>query len=269
MEALPSIDIPEIVSLLFSAAKATDEFEYCCTLLRVSTTGAAGTSALKETNTYADQILGLVATPIHDDLKIRLYLTLYCHLTESSDIYSILINLLNIIEGKRYSCSPLENQSNPSNKIQVIRNAATKLGFTDLVSVADNLLLPVIRNAFFHSDYCLHKGEFHIVKGEKDTKGREKGVIIDGAKFKEIPLRWLTPRLNFSVNFYLCVLDTLIGESASYGEDRIVRGRMNDDGSYADVQLLTKKDVGLVGFRVPPVGQENGRCPAMVRVSPL
>lgn len=269
MEALPSIDIPEIVSSLFSAAKVTDEFEYCCTLLRISDSGTAGTSALKETNTYADQILNLVAAPIQDDLKIRLYLTLYCHLTESSDIYSILINMLNIAKGERYSCSPLENQNNPSSKIQVIRNAATKLGFTDLVSVIDNLLLPVIRNAFFHSDYCLHKGEFHIVKGEKDNKGRDKGVIIDGAIFKEIPLRWLTPRLNFSINFYLCVLDTLIGESASYGEDKIVRGRMDDDGSYTDVQLLTKKDIGLVGFRVPPVGQEHGRCPAMVRVSPL
>lgn len=266
---LPSVDIPEVVSTLFAAAKASDEFEYCCALLRLSTTGVAGTSALREANTYADQILGLVGAPIHDDLKIRLYLTLYCHLTESDDIYSVLINMLNIVEGKRYSCCPLEKQKYPSDKLQVIRNAAHRLGFLELVLVADNLLLPVVRNAFFHSDYCLHKGEFHIIRGEKDAKGRDKGVLIDGAVYKEIPLRWLTPRLNFCVNFILGVLDTLIGESLSYCEDKIVKGRMADDSSYTDVQLLTKKDIGLIGFRVPPVGQENGGTPAEVRVRPL
>jgi hypothetical protein len=237
--------------------------------LRIFTGGTAGTSALKETNTYADQILALVSAPIDEYLKIRLYLSLYCHLTELDDFYSILINLLNIVDGKRCTSHPLKVQKNPSQKVEVIRNYATRLGYSDLAAAVDKLLIPVVRNAFFHSDYCLHKDEFHIIQGEKDNSGRDKGVLIGGAIYKEIPLRWLTPRLNFSVNFIFCVIDTLIGEAASYKEDKIVKGRINNDRSYSDIQLLTHKEYGLVGFRSPPHGQEGISDPAEVRVRPL
>jgi hypothetical protein len=74
---------------LFEAAKAEDEFEFACTLLRVRGMEAAGWDPFVETHQLVNDLMALSGAPLIVHTKARLGLLLYSHLTEVGAMYEI------------------------------------------------------------------------------------------------------------------------------------------------------------------------------------
>jgi len=100
-------DVIAILDSLFTRARAKDEFEYVCALLRIRGLEDAGWDPLEETQSLYRDLVGLMDGPLRDDTRLRLGLLLYCHLIEVDAIYGILENgrkvLLHLALGSRES----------------------------------------------------------------------------------------------------------------------------------------------------------------------
>jgi hypothetical protein len=237
---------------LFREAKNTDEFEYCCTLLRLRGLDFQRLDPLLETSDLSRQLTRLLDAPIDPTLRLRLGLFLYCHLSEADDPPRIVANLLRVVQGQRYTLDPFagvvhssgQDARSPLARALRVAEWADSQGFSDLAAVYRAFILRPVRNAFFHSDYVVTDALFHIKHGEM--------VEIDGSPTRDVPLAWLVPRLNLGIDVVLGVINLAIEGLRSYSENKLVRGRFASDGSFMDIELTTREGVGLVGFRSPP-----------------
>jgi len=236
-----------IISDLFKKAKEKDEFEFCCTLLRIRGMESAGWDSLNESYQLITETLSLISAPIEDLFRVRLLLLLYCHITEMSDFYSIVANLLWVLLGERYHIDPFHYElyedrksiKSPESKVDRIIELSNKVGLPEIGSLYKYMLVKEIRNAFFHSDYTLYKNEFRIIKG--------KGITINNVTSHAIPLEWIFKRVELTINAVLYLLNIIDEYRKSYREEKIVKGRMFG-GEYGDV-ILTVNEYGLNGFR--------------------
>jgi hypothetical protein len=239
----------ETVTNLFLAARQQDEFEFICAILRMRGAESAGWDTLEESWQLADQLSSLLLSPLEDDLKIRLLLLLYCHVTEMDDLYHLLGNLLRVTVGDRYSIAPFATGAfghkrpaiTPSAKIGRLGEWAEGAGFPEIGRLLNFILVRQVRNAFFHSDYILYESMFRIKRGQ--------GLALDGYVTREIPLVWLVPRMETAVNLLFFVVDLLQQHTTSYQQPKRIKGRFTTDGSYGDLELIVKEGYGLVGFR--------------------
>jgi hypothetical protein len=233
---------------LFEMAKDKDEFEFCCTLLRVRGLESAGWDTLEESHSLINNIITMMSAPIDTLFRIRLSLLLYCHITEMDDFYKIIGNLLWILTGKRYCMDPFyytlypdrKAANNPESKVKRIKEISSEANIPLVGELYEYLLVRQVRNAFFHSDYTLFNNEFHIVNGE--------GVLIDGIITKVVPLDWIFSRIELMVNVMIEILRLLRLHRESYIEDKIVKGRMSYNESYVDIVLMAD-ETGLYGIR--------------------
>lgn len=238
----------DIFSNIFDAAKKNDEFEFCCTLMRIRGAESPGWDTLNESNTLTQQLLSLIHSPLQPDFKLRLTLFLYCHLTEMSDFYSIPANMLRIIDGERYSMNPFNPTAHNSGKeakypivkIERISEWADDAGHPGVSDLYRNLLVKEVRNAFFHSDYILTDDSFNIRLGDP--------VRIESSLVHKVPLEWLIPRLELGINASLALTKLLFDSIGSYKSDKVIRGRFNPDGSYTNITLTADPEQGLTGF---------------------
>src|SRR5262245_2913043 len=91
-----------VVEPLFEKAKATDEFEYACSLLRPRGMLSAGWEPLAESEAILDDVTSLIAAPLRFETQVRLGLLAYCHAVEMSVPYDVLGNMLRVCLGDRY-----------------------------------------------------------------------------------------------------------------------------------------------------------------------
>jgi hypothetical protein len=247
-----ALDPYEILNPLFDKAKESDEFEFCCSLLRIRGIETYGWDPLHETDQLTKQILSLINSPIVSDLKYRLSLFLYCHLTEMSDVYNIVGNMLRVISGERYSINPFiaalhhskRDAKYPTSKAERIKEWSNEVNLTDVGELFETFLVKQVRNAFYHSDYILTNESFNIKHGEP--------VLIGNVMQHKVPLDWLTPKVELGINTALSVINITMDHIRSYQADKIVKGRFAADGSYEDIQLTVREGYGLVGFKSPP-----------------
>ena len=251
-------DPHDVLEPLFEAARAADEFEFCCTLMRIRGMEDAGWDPLRESDALAQQLIGLLQAPLDGRLRFRLTLFLYCHLTEVDDVYKIAANLMRVKLGERYSMSPFDRLQRPKGKIphgyagnhridQLVALANTA-GFANVGDLFSAMFLRPVRNAFYHSDYILTDDTFNIRWGE--------GLNVDNVIDRRIELEYLVPRLNLGLNTALTMLHLLIEHSRSYTESKILKGRLGHNDSWVDIQLITDPKHGLRGFRTPPATAE-------------
>jgi hypothetical protein len=232
---------------LFAEAKEKDEFEFCCTLLRVRGMHSAGWDSLNESQLLMNQMLSLINAPLQDVFRIRLCLILYCHITEMNDFYHITMNLLRIIQGDRYSINPFDivhfndNKQTryPIDKVQRIKEISSALNMSSIGELYDYLLLNHVRNAVFHSDYVLYNNEFRIISG--------KGINIEGTITNSFPIEWLFKKIEICINLISQLLCLINEHRRSYKEEKIVKGRIATD-QFEDITLTVDAN-GLSGFR--------------------
>ena len=236
---------------LFDRAKAKDEFEFICTLLRVRGMQSEGWDSLGESWDLINQLLAQIQAPIEQVFKIRLILFLYCHATEMHDLYHIIGNLLLVSLGERYHFEPFAADvrgaktaaTKPSKKVERIRSWSEESGLQAVGELLDYMLIREVRNAFFHSDYVIFGDEFRIVRGE--------GIKIDNVVTKAIKFEWLLPRLQLGINTVLRVIELVRYHQTSYKEVKILPARILQGGGLEDVELIIDNVHGVVGFRTP------------------
>ena len=239
------MDVLDDIDPLFKKAKAVDEFEFCCTILRVRGLEAPGWDPLQESISLIDQLVGLIDTPIQDSLKTRLILLLYCHVTEMNDLYNIIGNLVRIAcQNDRYSMQLFPRSRYPREKIAEIQQWASGTHFERLAANLESMLVSQVRNAFFHSDYALTAQSVNLRNGQS--------VEINGIRQQSVPLEWLQPKVNAAINITKHVVDKTIKSIRSYKESKIVKGRFGPNDSWMDLQLTVDADWGLTGFKSIP-----------------
>jgi hypothetical protein len=177
---------------------------------------------------------------------------LYCHVTEMDDLYSIVGNLLRVLQGERYSILPFMGDLHssgttaryPAAKAQRIAEWANVVGYTEIGDLFQHIIVRQVRNAFSHSSYTLYRDEFRIIKGE--------GVNIDGIITPGVKVDWLFPRIELAINTVLRVIELVGNHRRSYTEEKVIQGRFGPNSSMIDVQLTVQEGHGLIGFRSPP-----------------
>jgi hypothetical protein len=256
------MDPGRIFDDLFVRARQADEFEYACALLRVRGMEDFGWDPLEETAALFNDIGTLLSRRrfllsrrrLHDYARVRLGLLLYSHLTEVDAIYEILVNMIEITAGDRYTMDPLHDlyrppgrpryeQYPPSAKkvVERLKEKATAGGFDELVALIDWFFNDAVRNAFFHSDYVLHQDEF---------RSREATFVdSDGVRSASMKIVEIVELINRSMVLYQAFIDVYEKHRRDYDEDKQVRGRIGAAGSEQDVTLLASEERGLYGFR--------------------
>jgi hypothetical protein len=73
-KTIPEYDIEGLLRALFEKAKATDEFEFCSTLLRIRGMEGPGWDPLHESFALINQTLALVQAPLDQTLRLRMSL---------------------------------------------------------------------------------------------------------------------------------------------------------------------------------------------------
>lgn len=242
---------------LFTKAKLEDEFEYVCALLRIRGMESPGWDPLRETNMLIEDMCGLIEAPLRDYTKIRLILLTYCHLVEVDAIYGILKNMLRVLEGQRCSVEPfweqyrskvkgtksrLEGVIPPSAKTVItnICEHAHKLGESNTANLLEQIFNDNVRNAFFHSDYTLHKDEFR----SREASFRKNNVVSSSMKISD-----LVDLANKALAFYQAFMQCYQTHIKSYTEPKVVTGRiLNDETVRAKITLLADPQRGIYGF---------------------
>ena len=244
------VNIEGMLTKLFERAKQQDEFEFCCTLLRVRGIEPIGWDAMIESRELLDQVLAMVQAPIDQKFRVRLLLFAYCHATEMSATYDTIANLIRILLGERWSLNPFSGALHSSNKTLTkpepktlrIQEWAMQAEIPEIGEVMRKMLEKNVRNAVYHSDYILEGAVFRIDQGA--------GVLVNGTITKGIPLEWLIEKIEVAINFSIMVIDLIIKYTQSYQDEKYIRGRCGADGGWRDVKLTVESDYGLTGFAV-------------------
>lgn len=242
---------------LFTKAKLEDEFEYACALLRIRGAQGPGWDLLRETHMLIEDMLGLIDAPLRDYTKIRLLLLTYCHLVEVDAIYGILKNMLRVLEGQRFAVEPfwelykskrrrtksrLEGVIPPSAKTVItnICGHAHKLGEPNTANLLEQIFNDNVRNAFFHSDYTLHKDEFR----SREASFRKNNVVSSSMKISD-----LVDLANKALAFYQAFMQCYQTHIRSYTEPKVVTGRiLGDETVRVNITLLADPQRGIYGF---------------------
>lgn len=250
----PAFEHPnlDILSELFERARRQDEFEFVCTLLRVRGMEDVGWDTLEESWQLITQVVAQVEAPVQKDFRLRLLLFLYCHVTEMYDLYHLIGNLIRVTLGDRYTLAPFQSgkfgetssAKYPASKVARIRKWSEDAGIPEIGELLNTILVPPVRNAFFHSDYVLFDNEFRIKRGA--------GVEIDGLETHKVPFDWLLPRVELAINLLLTLVELLRQHISSYQKPKNLRGRFAAGGGWADLELIVKEGYGVVGFRSIP-----------------
>jgi hypothetical protein len=246
-----SIIYSSVLKALFQRAKLVDEFEYACSLLGFDGMKDAGWSPEAESTRVVTDLHRLASLPLQPHAQVRLLLFGYSHIAEMEFTYRLVMNMLRVVEGRRYSMVPFLDKNGrviekPSNKINMIKKASTSLDVGSVEELFD-WYEPQLRNSFAHSTFHLYQDRYNIVRGRGF---KADGVISTGLSIE----KELMPRINGSLRFFEAFYESWRNARAAYRENVVVTGRLQSDESRIDVELLGDPINGLTGFRSPPQG---------------
>lgn len=247
---------------LFEAAKAVDEFEFGCTLLRVRGMESAGWDPFGETHQLVEDLMTLVGAPLAPHTKVRLGLLLYSHLTETGATYDILANLTRVLNGERYVIDPFLDHypRNRKGEPQFLTTPAKVRALKDMLGAVDHAAVSEtldwffhasVRNAFAHADYTLHGDEFRAC-----SEFFEHG----GVRTSALALDVVADIVNRALAFYDAFMREYHDQRGGYRANKVVGGRISGGADQEPVELLADERRGLYGFRSPPdePGPANG-----------
>jgi hypothetical protein len=162
-------------------------FEVVCTLVRANGMRDTGWDSYYESLAFLEDLKNLQSMPLPvekfpkpESTIARLALISYCHITEMNLPYELLANLLRLKIGKKYSTEPLGHlatpifrkkvlkrirPASPEKKIEEIEKLSIDAALPDVGRALRQIYDPVIRNAFYHSDYVLHDDGMRLLSG--------------------------------------------------------------------------------------------------------
>jgi hypothetical protein len=239
---------------LFRRAQENGGFDFVLTLLRFHGMSIGHWDPMVEAHDALSDLSELIRQAAQDQDKVkrlyRLSLMVYCHATEMSAPYEILYNILNCVEGKHYQMGPFADLLRPKNrkdksflrevippspraKIEKLREKCRAAKEPKLMELFDSFFRQEIRNAFYHSDYCIDLDE--------------KTFNITEIRFgKSIPLQEINEILTKGFAFYEAFFQTYNGWRFVAGKAR----RFHRWPRYDVLELLSNDAEGLYGFTV-------------------
>jgi hypothetical protein len=247
-------DVKSRLHGLFEAAKAVDEFEFCCTLLRLRGMESAGWDPFAEMHQLVQDLMALVGAPLVPHSKVRLGLLLYSHLTEVGATYDILANLTRVVTGERYVIDPFLDHY-PRNrkgepqflttpaKVRALKQMLDAVGHAAVSETLDWFFHTSVRNAFAHADYTLHGDEF---------RARSELFESGGVRTPTLSLDVLADVVNRALAFYDAFMHEYDDQRGGYRANKVVGGRISGGVHHEPVELLADEKRGLYGFRSPP-----------------
>jgi len=239
---------------LFDRAQDKGGFNFVLSLLRFDGMSIGHWDPMVEAREALSDFSDLIrqAAEDHDKAKrlYRLSLLVYCHATEISAPYEIVYNILNCVQGANYQMVPFadlirsRNKKNkglfrevilpsPRAKIEKLREKCKTVQEPKLMELFDSFFRQDVRNAFYHSDYCidLDKKTFNITE----------------VRFgKSIPLEEINEILVKGFAFYEAFFQTYYAWRFVAGKVR----RFHRWPRYEVLELLSNEEEGLYGFTV-------------------
>lgn len=225
---------------LFSKAAKNGGLGFICTILRVSGLELGYWDPYIE----SDQVLNNLSKLLRKSkgkMSYILGLLIYCHAVEMSAPYDILLNLLRSINNKPYKFLPYLRRDRknpfrwyipyPISKIKDLKAEATLANEEEICNIIEGFYSNKIRNAFYHSSYCLTPTHFRMV---------EKGNP------KEIPLTEVAKKLSECFAFYSAFAIVLKKFRHSFMKAK----RIFKLPKYEVLELIIDNKEGLVGFKV-------------------
>lgn len=230
---------------LLNESREKNEFEFINVLLGYK--GMGGMMSL--THFYESQSLfqdmSALITEDHDNKNnVRIGLFLYSHFFEMDELYRVLGNLLNIMNGGRFKPFLFEDleadELTPTEKIKELKKMSAGCGFSDLTDCIDELYSNKLRNSFFHSNYSIDKGEYL-------NTSRRHTIKIRGEERHS---------LNIETELYPLIMETI--ESAkfffseieenkkSYTSNKVIEGNLSLP---EPVMILGDTGNGLIGWQ--------------------
>lgn len=231
------------LDLLFCKAQKKSDFEFILTLLNIQGARDVGWNPFETTQDIFETFNKLKTKIKYNDEQLHLFLVLHGLILEASNFYDLLYNLLKVISGDRYSafCFPdiklgQGSKTRPmsvSEKIIKIQTLAKKLGLDENIKLLKDIFDKDLRNAIFHSDYCLYGEELRIQKPAKVYQ------VSDVMKL-----------INKTIAYYETLEKLVEYHRASYTESRVIDAHpkfSNDPDEKAVV--MVRKGTGVVGVK--------------------
>src|SRR4029077_1889393 len=186
--------------------------------------------------------------------RARLALISYCHATEMDFPYWLLTNLLRLRLGQKYNMNPFRDlektigkkgvprlkPATPLQKIRRVTELVEGAKLPDVGTALEEIYDNVIRNAVYHSDYTLHRGELRLLGNPRYSK--KQGCFTGVVELDE-----LVEIINNAFAFYSALL-TL------YERARTLLGDFKNaflpfDPHYKGLLELVFESSKLIGFR--------------------
>ena len=241
-------------------------FEYVCVLVRAGGLQGQDWDPWYESQDTLDDLGNLstleLPTALFSDparTRVRLSLLSYCHLTEMDLPYSLAANLLRLRLGKKYDMTPFRDlfkpigkkdsslfqkmrPPSPGAKIGRIRELAEAAHVPDVAQAFESIYDRVIRNAVYHSDYTLSRGEFRMLSGYRVSRKKGHGSpVVEWDELSELFMN------TFAFHTALFSLYERCRKSFGDFKDALIPY----DGHYKGIlQMVFDEEQRLTGFRV-------------------
>ena len=170
-----------VLDPFFSKAQEKCEFEFILCLLRFTGMRDAGWDPFENLLDVYEGFQRIHATNIEDELKAHYALFMYGLILEASAPYEMLANLMNVIEGNRYSIQNFKDYKDsvtgrirslsPADKAAQLKSRAKKLRLS--LALFDEFSDNALRNGIFHSDYSIYWPEIRIRNPDKRYSHQE------------------------------------------------------------------------------------------------
>ncbi len=231
----------EAFKKLFSAAKQEDELHFALSLSPEFRPYKINT-ALDARNAFDDYIKFLQENE-KSSIHARISLALYSHISEASGFWEIPKNLLNIIDGNKYSLMPFfdlvkkyggaEGSIGPNaNKVmRSLMKYSQELGHQELAEVFRDAFDADLRNGYAHADYALLDDGICVGSRYKSER------IISWDEFNDL--------LDRAVNFYRVFTSVLSENLQYYNEPKIVKGFLTDQEPESTWKIHYEESVGF------------------------
>lgn len=225
---------------LFEQAQKTSEFEFILSLLSIHGLQDAGWDPFETTQDIFEIVHKLNKKIKYQDEQLHIFLLLYGLIIEASFPYELLANLLNVISGERYKYNFPDKKTGrtytpqtPSEKINSLITIAKKLGLESSLTPLQEIYDRDLRNAIFHSDYCLYNDELRLPRQSR---------IYSVSAISEL--------INKTLAYYETINNLVKVYKSSYKIPKVISVHPDFSGDPEEKAItIIRKNTGVIGIK--------------------
>ena len=251
------IEYLDYIDPLFVKAKNINEFEFICAILDINFVLEAGWDPWEEILDIFHFFSKLIRKVKFYEHNVYIMLWMYGLAVEANFPYKLIANLINIILGFRYNLDPFnysrENNKKivyPSDKIEFLTKISKKINMNNCIFPFYETFDKDLRNAIFHADFSVYKGEVRI-----NLRDGSKKIYVQN-EMQEI--------INKILAFLVAFENIILYYRQSYESPKIINtpAKAGYDDNEKAITIL-RKGSGLTGLKDIFTYEEikNGKIP--------